>query len=102
MRIDSDQIRLEGLLERLMITGVASSAVCMVAGLAIFLTGAHSSTATAVVTAGLIILMATPALRVVIAVVEAIRMRDWFFLAVAGTVVVLLTLAMILALQRLS
>lgn len=85
-----------------MIAGVASSAVCMLVGLAIFLARADRSTATGVVTIGLIVLMFTPALRVIIAVVEAIRMRDWFFVAVTGIVVVLLTLTLTLAVQRLS
>jgi uncharacterized membrane protein len=48
-------------------------------------------------TAGLVILMATPILRVIVSLVEYVRMRDWFFVAttvmVFGVLIVTVTLA---------
>ncbi len=47
--------------------------------------------------AGLFVLMATPGLRVGIAVVEAVRSRDWFFVLVTAAVILLLALSAALA-----
>ena len=102
MKPDSTGLGMEILLGRLMLAGVASSAACMVAGLVMFLGASDISRSTTLVTFGLVILMATPALRVVVAVLEAIRIRDWFFVAVTGAVVLLLGLTLALALRSLS
>jgi len=90
--------RLEVTLGRLLQAGVLSAAACLTAGLAIWMTGAWRGLATLLLTAGLMILMATPLLRVVVSLVEYARMRDWFFVAttlfVFGVLVVTLTLAL--------
>ena len=90
--------RLEMALGRLLQAGVLSAAVCLAAGLAIWLAGGSRSAATVLLTAGLMILMATPILRVVVSLVAYARMRDWFFvgttLFVFGVLVVTLTLAL--------
>ena len=44
--------------------------------------------------------MATPMLRVVVSLVEAIRMRDWFFVGTTLTVVLLLSVSLVLSFQR--
>jgi len=92
---------IEKLLGRLMLAGVASSAACMVIGLVMYLAANDVSHATAVVTFGLIVLMLTPALRVAVAVVEAVRTRDWFFVTTTGLVILLLGLTLTLAINRL-
>jgi uncharacterized membrane protein len=99
--VDRVDYRLEKLLGQLMLAGVTSSAACMIVGLAMFLAQADLPTATAIVTVGLIVLMATPALRVVIAVIEAVRSQDWFFVLVTVVVVLLLGLTAGLALSHL-
>jgi uncharacterized membrane protein len=93
---------LEKLLGRLMLAGVTLSAVCLAIGLVLYLGLADVSHATAVVTFGLIVLMLTPGLRVTVAVIEAVRMHDWFFVATTGAVIFLLGLTMTLALNRLG
>jgi uncharacterized membrane protein len=90
--------RLEVTLGRLLQGGVLSAAVCLTAGLAMWMSGGVRGFATVLLTAGLMILMATPILRVVVSLVEYARMRDWFFVAttlfVFGVLVVTLTLAL--------
>ena len=87
---DTDISRLETHLGRLLLGGVLSAATCLAAGLALSLTRAAASVANALLTIGLLILMATPILRVVVSLVEYARMRDWFF--VVTTLVVLIVL----------
>lgn len=91
MKKDPEFSALERLLGRLMLAGVTSSAACLLLGLVLFLTGREMA-ATIVMTTGLMTLMATPVLRVLVAVVESVRARDWFFVASTLSVVVLLGL----------
>ena len=76
--------------------GVRASAVLLGAGLVLFLVGRTAETADLLMRAGLIVLMATPVLRVTLSVVEYARVRDWFFLTTA-TAVLLVLLATIVA-----
>ena len=50
--------------------------------------------------AGLIVLMATPLLRVVVSIAEYVRMRDWIFAALTLAVLAELMVTMVYALQR--
>jgi uncharacterized membrane protein len=90
--------RLEVTLGRLLQAGVLSAAACLAAGLGIWMSGSMRGAATVLLTTGLMILMATPILRVVVSLVEYARMRDWFFvtttLFVFGVLIVTLTLAL--------
>lgn len=71
-------------------TGMTSSSVCLALGLLLSLGGASPRLAHLLLSVGLVVLLATPVSRVVIAVVEYLRERDWIFAAL--TVVVLLEL----------
>ena len=90
---------LERVLSRLMLAGVLTSAVCLLAGLAVFLLGGSGRLATLILTAGLFVLMGTPVMRVAVSVLESIRMRDWFFVTTTLAVMVLLALTMAHALR---
>jgi hypothetical protein len=92
---EADITRLEILLGRLLLGGLLTASACLTAGLALWLTQAAPSIANLFLTAGLIVLMATPILRVVVSLVEYTRMRDWFF--VATTLVVLIVLFVTIA-----
>jgi Protein of unknown function (DUF1634) len=92
---DIDFTRLETMLGRVLLGGVLSAAGCLAAGLALWLAGSNHSGTNALLTAGLMILMATPILRVIVSLVEYVRMRDWFF--VVATTVVLLVLFVTIA-----
>jgi predicted Abi (CAAX) family protease len=90
--------RLEVTLGRLLLAGVVSAAACLAAGLGIWMSGSWPGVATLLLTGGLMILMATPILRVVVSLVEYARIRDWFFVSttlfVFGVLIVTLTLAL--------
>lgn len=92
--------RLEHHLARLLVTGVIASAVLLFIGLALWLESPDSHAARWLLNAGLIVLMATPILRVVVSVVEYVRIRDWFFVAITIVVLVELTLTVVVALLR--
>ena len=93
--------RLEVHLGRLLQAGVLTSAACLAIGLALWMAGAFEGAANATLTAGLVILMATPILRVIVSLVEYVRMRDWFFVVttvlVFGVLLVTVTLAVLKA-----
>ncbi|MEP6916121.1 MAG: DUF1634 domain-containing protein [Acidobacteriota bacterium] len=98
MRSAPDSLaHLERLMGRLLVTGVTVSAVLLAAGLALWL--AHPSPASLwLLNAGLVVLMATPILRVLVSFAEYLRLRDWLF--VGATVVVLVELALTVALAN--
>jgi len=91
MSDDGALVRLEHQLGRLLITGVSIAAFCLSLGLLLFMRDHTSVFAARVMNIGLIVLMATPILRVIVSIVEYVRIRDWFF--VATTVAVLVELA---------
>jgi uncharacterized membrane protein len=92
---ETDQLhRLEDLLGRVLVTGVVASASILAVGLIAELAGANGHP---VLRLGLILLMATPILRVVVSLVEYTRMRDWFFVATTGAVLIVLVTSILLA-----
>ena len=82
--------RLEVVLGRVLLAGVLLASACLAVGLIMWMSGAYREAANQVLAAGLIVLMATPILRVVVSLVEYLRMRDWLF--AATTIVVLAVL----------
>ena len=93
--IKAQILKLEAILARLMLAGVAFSAVSLAAGLVVWLAGRH----TRLLEVGLIALLATPMLRVAVSLLEGIRMRDWSFVGATLTVVVLLSASLLLSLR---
>lgn len=87
------QPTLERALGNLMRAGVYASALCLFAGLVLWLFHHESAPAAALLRVGLIALMAAPGFRVLISAVEAIRLKDWVHLATILTVAVLLAIA---------
>ena len=101
MRSSEDALqRLEMTLGRLLQAGVISSAICLAAGLVWWMARGNSEMSTTLLTIGLIVLMATPIVRVVVSLVAYIRMRDWFFVATTVMVFVLLAATVALALMK--
>ena len=97
---DDALLRLEMTLGRLLQAGVISSAICLAAGLALWMARGASGISTTLLTIGLIVLMATPIVRVVVSLVAYIRMRDWFFVVTTVMVFVLLAATVALALLK--
>jgi len=97
MADDTQLHRLEDLLGQVLVTGVAASATLLAAGLVVELAGYNAHP---LLKFGLILLMATPILRVAVSLVEYLRMRDWFFSATTGAVLIVLLTSVALALLR--
>lgn len=91
---------LQRALRRLMRAAVYGSTACLLAGLLAWMLDHDSRYAAVLLPAGLITLMGTPALRVVISAVDAIRLKDWLFLALIASVAVLLAAAVTLATRQ--
>jgi len=92
----------ERILQGVMIGALVLSGLMLLVGLVAFMMLPGEPRVEVVLTAGLILLMSTPAIRVCIAVLGALRERDWLFLTSTLTVTLLLALTMGLALARLS
>lgn len=96
MTADDPFDRLETMLGRLLSAGVTSAAVCLGIGLALWMAAGSTRLSTGVLTAGILILMATPLMRVVVSLVAYAKMRDWFFVTTTALVFALLLVAWLL------
>ena len=83
--------RLEQRIGEILRAGTLLSSLLFAAGLVLALGGYRPDVADVLLKTALVALMATPAARVVVSVIEYVRERDWLFVAL--TVVVLLALA---------
>jgi uncharacterized membrane protein len=93
--------RLEHRLGRLLLAGVVTSAACLALGLASqILLGGEGALSRDLLAAGLMILMATPMLRVLVSAVEYMRMGEWSFVATTAIVLIELAAGVIYALHR--
>ena len=97
---DSAFQRLEMSLGRLLHIGVVASAVSLAAGLLLLMLRGPSAMSSGALTLGLVILMATPIMRVIVSLVAYIRMRDWFFVVTTVMVFVLLGVTVLLAFMK--
>lgn len=88
-------------LEMLLKGALLASTICLVLGLALWVVQGDSDGDTALLRAGLILLMSTPVMRVAISAGEALRARDWLHLGTIATVAALFGLTMMFALARL-
>jgi uncharacterized membrane protein len=79
--------------------GVVLSGILLAAGLALHVAG-NATLSAPLLAAGLILLMTLPATRVVIAIVERMRERDWPFVLVTALVLVELAITLVLATRR--
>lgn len=88
-------------LEMLLKGALLASTICLVVGLALWVVQGDSDGDTALLKAGLVLLMSTPVMRVAISAGEALRARDWIHLGTIATVAALFGLTMAFALSRL-
>jgi uncharacterized membrane protein len=91
---------LERHLGRILLSGVITSAVLLAAGLILWLLNPVTAHGDWLLNAGLIVLMATPIMRVVVSVAEFVQLRQWFFVAVTLLVLAELTITVAVALTR--
>jgi uncharacterized membrane protein len=92
--------RLEHRLGRLLMAGVVTSALCLALGLAFQILAGDGTLSRDLLAAGLMILMATPMLRVIVSAVEYMRMGEWSFVATTAIVLAELAAGVIYALHR--
>ena len=92
-----DAARLELAIGRVLRIGTVTSSACFAAGLFLAITGRGGALARVLPPAGLFILLATPAARVVVSVVEYMRERDWLFVALTLTVLLALAASVLAA-----
>ncbi len=101
MRADPASLeRLETHLGRLLAVGVIASAALLAIGLALWLSNPQSQAAFWLLNAGLMVLMATPIMRVVVSFAEYVTARQWFFAGVTIVVLVELSVTVLVALSR--
>ena len=91
---------LEHRLGRLFVIGLSLSASALAGGLIAYLLAPEARVALLLLNGGLAILMATPLLRVMVSIVEYVRLRDWLFVLTTIAVLVELTVTMLYALTR--
>ena len=92
--------RLEERLGRLLKLGAEASAVCLLIGLTLWIAGGPERDTNILLSAGLLILMATPIVRVIVSLVAYTRMRDWFFVTTTVIVFGVLIATLLLALLK--
>ena len=98
MEIDQQQaLRFERVATRALGIGVLTSAGLLAIGLTCRLL-AFEPWASRVLDAGLVVLMATPAARLAVSLIEYLRARDWFFVATTLGVALVLIAALVSAL----
>jgi uncharacterized membrane protein len=101
-RIDRDDEaldRVEELLGLLLTTGVSLSTAILSAGLGLWFLWGPTILSRRLLHTGLLALMATPMLRVVVSLVEYVRIRDWFFAAMTFGVLLVLAATAFVALR---
>ena len=94
----TNDARMERIVGRVLRIGVAATTVCLAAGLLLSFAKEQSSGGAILMTAGLLILMATPVARVVASVVEFAAARDWLFVALTGLVLLEICASVVAAL----
>jgi uncharacterized membrane protein len=92
--------RLERWLGKILTAGVLASTGLLAAGLLLQLLGGEPGAAAALTRAGLVVLMATPVARVVVSVIEYVLERDWLFVVLTTTVLVILLGSLAVSMRR--
>lgn len=98
MDAESPLTTLEHRLGRLFTIGLAVSAGFLVAGLVMYFASPAAAASAWPLSIGLMVLMATPLLRVLVSMAEYVRLRDWFFVLTTVAVLVELSITMVYAL----
>ena len=80
--------RLERILGRVLGIGVAASTVFLAVGLVMTFTAGHNDVARVLLSAGIVVLLATPVVRVAVSSAGYARQHDWLFV---GLTLVVLT-----------
>jgi uncharacterized membrane protein len=90
--------RLERILGRVLGIGVGASTVFLAAGLVMTFAAGHNDVAGALLSAGIVVLLATPVIRVAVSSAGYARQRDWLFVGLTLVVLAELLSSIIAAL----
>jgi len=85
-----------------MLIGVWVATLCLAVALSALLISPRFAAVDALLRIGLVVLMATPVMRVVLSVTEAIRQKDWFWLWTTIAVALILLGTMSYSLRTIS
>lgn len=91
---------LERRIGRVFTAGVSVSAASLLCGLILYLLVPDAAATSWFLGLGLMVLMATPLLRVVVSLAEYVRIRDWIFVLTTIAVLVELTVTIVYALRQ--
>ena len=86
-----------GPLHVLMLALVRVSGACLAAGLVIWFFQRDSDLASSLLNGGIVLLMATPILRILMSAIGAVRVRDWVHVGTIVAVALLLALTLTFA-----
>jgi len=89
---------LERVLGRVLQIGTLLSTIVLAAGLMLALAWPAHQSGDGLMRAGLVILMATPATRVLVSVFKYVGQRDWLFAGLTATVLLVIASSLLLAL----
>ena len=92
--------RLEEFLGRLLGIGVKASSLCLAAGLLLTFAGGNQTVARALLTVGIVVLLATPVARVGASTVGYASRRDWLFVTLTLIVLLQLLASVVVVLRR--
>ena len=90
--------RLEGVISIVLRMGVVTSSVCLGVGLALSLIGA-GELSPLMLNVGVIVLLATPVVRVLVSIAEYVSERDWGFVMLTAVVLAELAASAVAALM---
>jgi uncharacterized membrane protein len=90
--------RLERILGRVLGIGVAASTVCLAVGLVMTFAAGNTAVARTLLSAGIVVLLATPVIRVAVSSAGYARQRDWLFVGLTLVVLAELLSSIIAAL----
>jgi uncharacterized membrane protein len=92
--------QLEVMLGRLLRIGVTASSLALAAGLAAWFVRGSGAVTTFLLTSGVLLLIATPAARVLVSSVGYARRREWLFVVLTLIVFAELVASVVVALRR--
>lgn len=92
--------RLERILGRVLGIGVAASTVLLAVGLVMTFAAGHNDVARALLSSGIVVLLATPVIRVAVSSAGYARQRDWLFVGLTLVVLTELLSSIIAALAH--
>ena len=97
---EGDSGRFEKLLGHVLQVGSIASTALLTFGLALSLAAPRAGATSTILDAGLVVLMATPVARVIVSVIQYANERDWTFVTLTATVLLVLAGSLVVAMAH--